>query len=476
MLDYLNKSLKKLDVSADWISLRLVKDLGRSKHIRNGKIRKNLRYENLGVMVEVLKDGFFSYAGTCNINSEGIQNAVNQACRYADIFSKYKIHNFEMTERPPFQGKIKQEKSCLVDSLSELEIIDLLMMANNKMKVSPKIVTAESIIDVINSTTFYVSSNGSLWEQENEFVVSESQVTAVDGPITQSRSNGMECGQDFENIFNKEKILNTADTISREVLELLNAQECPDGKRDLLLDTDQMYLQIHESIGHPLELDRILGDERNYAGHSFVKRDDFGNLKYGSDKLNIVFDPTYQGELASYKVDDGGNIAQKEYLIKNGKLERGIGGLESQKRSGILGTSSFRASSWNRPPIDRMGNINMLSGNHSFDEIVSSTEKGIYMQTNKSWSIDDYRIKFQFGTEYGRLIENGKLTKTVKNPNYRGKTLPFWHSLDKVGSIETIKVWGSPFCGKGEPNQAIKVGHVSPVCLFRNVEVFGGGS
>jgi predicted Zn-dependent protease len=166
--------------------------------------------------------------------------------------------------------------------------------------------------------------------------------------------------------------------------------------------------------------------------------------------------------------------AQKEYLIKDGILLRGLGGLESQARSQVPGVANLRASSWNRPPIDRMANLNLEAGESSWEEIIGSTEQGVYMQSNRSWSIDDYRNKFQFGCEYARLIEGGKLTKTLKNPNYRGITANFWHGLIAVGDSNTREIYGTPYCGKGEPNQSIRVGHASPVCAFGNVEVFGG--
>ncbi|MEN9235509.1 MAG: TldD/PmbA family protein, partial [Gloeomargarita sp. GMQP_bins_25] len=231
----------------------------------------------------------------------------------------------------------------------------------------------------------------------------------------------------------------------------------------------------HESVGHPLELDRILGDERNYAGWSFVRLADFGQLQYGSPLMNITFDPTVPGEFATYAYDDTGEPAQREYLIKEGKLLRGLGSRESQGRSGVSGVACGRACSWNRPPIDRMANLNLEPGSGDLQAVISDIEQGIYMESNRSWSIDDYRRKFQFGCEYARLIENGQFTKTLKNPNYRGVTLDFWRNLVRVGGPETWEMYGSPYCGKGEPNQAIRVGHGSPVAVFADVEVFGGG-
>jgi predicted Zn-dependent protease len=205
-----------------------------------------------------------------------------------------------------------------------------------------------------------------------------------------------------------------------------------------------------------------------------VKLDDFGKLQYGSKLMNATYDPTYTGQFASFAFDDGGLKAEKEYLIKKGLLVRGLGGKESQIRSGVPGVANFRSSSWNRAPIDRMGNINLEPGDSTFDEIISSVNKGVYMESNRSWSIDDYRNKFQFGCEYGKLIENGKLTKTVRNPNYRAISNPFWNSLKMIGNQDTFEMYGTPYCGKGEPNQIIRVGHASPVCLFKDVAIFGG--
>ena len=219
-----------------------------------------------------------------------------------------------------------------------------------------------------------------------------------------------------------------------------------------------------------------MGDERNYAGGSFVKPSDFGTLSYGSPLMNITFNPTVSGEFASYGFDDTGATATKEYLVKDGVLQRGLGSLESQSRLNVEGVACARATSWNRPPIDRMANINLESGTESLDEMLAGIERGIYMEANRSWSIDDQRHKFQFGCEYAKLIEGGQLTKTVKNPNYRATTPQFWHSLVNVGNDSTWKMYGTPFCGKGEPNQIIRVGHGSPVCAFENIEVFGGAA
>ncbi|MDY6994306.1 MAG: TldD/PmbA family protein, partial [Pseudomonadota bacterium] len=214
------------------------------------------------------------------------------------------------------------------------------------------------------------------------------------------------------------------------------------------------------------------GDERNYAGTSFVTLDMFGHYLYGSELLNITYDPTPLAQFATYGFDDEGLAAEKTYIIRNGILTTPLGGALSQARAGLPGVANARATSWNRPPIDRMANLNLEPGNSRLEEMLQAVERGILMKTNLSWSIDDSRNKFQFGCEWGQMIEQGELTQVVKNPNYRGISATFWRNLQQVGN--TQELFGLPFCGKGEPNQVIRVGHASPYCLFAQVDVFGG--
>jgi predicted Zn-dependent protease len=190
--------------------------------------------------------------------------------------------------------------------------------------------------------------------------------------------------------------------------------------------------------------------------------------------MNVSFDPTKANSFASYAFDDAGAPARRELLIEGGLLKRGLGSVESQARSGLPGVANFRASSWNRAPIDRMANVNLEPGTSTLEDMIASVEDGILMSTNRSWSIDDYRNKFQFGCEQGRVIKNGKIAGVVRNPNYRGVTVDFWNRLRAVG--RDTETYGTPYCGKGEPSQVIRVGHSSPPCLFTDVQVFGGQS
>jgi len=472
----LTQRLNNLRHQCDWIGLREIKETIKAYVARNGKLEQNATSIDHGCMVEVLVDGHFAYCGTSDMSDQALQNACDRATSLARLMSSQKIFPFNMDHRQPKSGHYHSPAQFSHESVVAGDVMEMLIEATKKMKVSDKIVNCVAYASLVQQEIILVSTSGSQIQQHLSLVSTNLSATAQETTEIQTRTTGMPCLQGGLELLNRDVILREAERVGKEALELLQAEQCPTGTYDLVLAADQMYLQVHESIGHPLELDRILGDERNYAGWSFIKPADFGHLQYGSPLLNVVFDPSVVDEFASYAFDDTGLPAQREYLIKDGVLLCGLGGIDSQRRSGIPGVACTRASSWNRAPIDRMANINIEPGNSSFEDMISGVERGIYMTTNASWSIDDYRNKFQFGCEYGKLIENGKFTKTLKNPNYRGITASFWKNLKKVGDSSTFKSWGTSFCGKGEPNQAIRVGHAVPVCLFENIEVFGGAA
>ena len=330
----------------------------------------------------------------------------------------------------------------------------------------------------------YLSSDGARTEQHWEFTVPSMVVTAHDKGMTQVRSSGGQgnglCQQGGIEVLERAGFRTKAGPrAAREALELLAAAPCPSGSMDVILMPDQMTLQIHESIGHPLELDRILGDERNFAGTSFVTLDMFGQYLYGSELLNVSHDPGLAHEFAGFAFDDDGLPAVRTMLIERGRLMRPLGGSLSQARArerghDVGGVATTRSAGWNRAPIDRMSNLNIEPGDQSLEEMIAATELGVLMHTNCSWSIDDSRNKFQFGCEYARMVRGGRVAEVVRNPNYRGISATFWRSLAGVGRADTVELSGTPFCGKGEPSQAIRVGHASPPCRFTNVDVFGG--
>lgn len=466
-------ALDKARQRAEWAGLRYSREITTHRSVRNDHPDKNESTIDEGVMAEVLVDGHFGYAATADLTPEGVARAFQRALASTAATSDHKVHAFSPEERPAAKGSFRSSRRQELEHTSLRDITDCLLAASKAMAASPLVVNRSAHAMLIQTDIHFLSSNGSDAHQNFDMVSLGLGATAAEGTESQTRSWNR-TGQWGGELFQVEEIEKEAKLVGAQALELLKAENCPAGRMDLILMPDQMMLQIHESIGHPLELDRILGDERNYAGWSFVKADDFGKLQYGSKVMNVTFDPTRENEFASYAFDDGGHRATREFLVKDGVLVRGLGSLESQRRSGIPGVANFRASSWNRAPIDRMANINLEPGTASLDEMIKNVKRGVLMQTNRSWSIDDYRNKFQFGCEYGQLIEDGKIVKTVRNPNYRGVTVDFWNRLAAVG--RTIDTHGTPYCGKGEPNQIIRVGHSSPPCLFQDVEVFGGQS
>jgi predicted Zn-dependent protease len=443
--------------------------------IRNEKLEESSTTIDQGVRVEVMENGFIGYAGTQDISPDGIKRAEDRARSMARAGSKNPVFQFSESVRPFAKGVYKTPIQKSIDAVSLKQIMDLLMDCSRAMKISDKIVQRTAGAIIIETQIHSRGPNGSETVQDFSIIGLNIAATAQDGSEVQTRTlNGRSAGYQIgSELFSRHRLLPNCETVAKQAIELVEAENCPTDTRDLLIGPDQMYIQIHESIGHPLELDRILGDERNFAGWSFVKEEDFGKLQYGSDLMNISFDPTRFGEIASYGFDDSGEPAKKEFLIKDGILVRALGGLESQARSTVPGVANFRSSSWNRAPIDRMANINLETGTSTLEDMIASMQQGLIVHSNNSWSIDDYRDKFQFGCEYGQIVENGKITKVVKNSNYRGRTLQFWRSLAMVG--DTQETYGTMTCGKGEPSQLIRVGHVSPYCLFKNIEVFGGG-
>ena len=479
MISELNTALASLHLPADWIGLRAVKETSTLRGVRDGNPEYNGQAFNQGVMVEVLVNGQMGYGATNSLTLPHIQQAAQQAYQQAIAASQWAIHTTPLSARPKVVGEYISPFEKSFDTLGAGKINDLLVQLCRTMKVSDKIVKTSASATTTDTESWFVSSNGSQVYQKILGLQSHFGVTAQDGAVVQQRTNNgfrAHCYQGGWELFPPPDLWARAAQVGEQAVELLTAEECPTGPTSLVLAPDQMMLQIHESVGHPLELDRILGDERNYAGGSFVKPKDFGSLSYGSPLMNITFDPTASGEFASYDFDDTGAPATREFLIKDGQLLRGLGSLESQSRLQVEGVACARASSWNRPPIDRMANLNLEPGTASLADLIGGVENGVYMESNRSWSIDDQRHKFQFGCEYAKRIENGVLTQTLRNPNYRATTPSFWHSLVKVGDASTWQMYGTPYCGKGEPNQVIRVGHGSPVCVFENVEVFGGGS
>lgn len=474
----LDSALAGIGAEADWVGLRFVEEFTQRRSVRNGKPEANAIRIERGAMVEALVNGQIAYAATADTSAAGLRAAVKRAAQLAKLTAPSKAAELSVEQRVQSSGHYRTHRKLGFDQVSLAETTDRLIQACAHLRVDDRIVSSVAELQLVELQTAYASSNGTRVRQNLLMVSQGFSATVQDGGETQHRSlNGHSArsSQSGLDVLDWERLYAECERVGSQAIELLGAEECPSGRFDVVLAPDQMMLQIHESIGHPLELDRILGDERNYAGWSFIRPEDFGHLRYGSGLLNVTFDPFHPGEFAGYAFDDGGAPADRQYLIRDGILQRGLGGLESQARSGIPGVANFRATSWNRAPIDRMANINVEPGQSSFEELIGAINRGVYMEANRSWSIDDYRNKFQFGCEYAREIVDGRLGRVLKNPGYRGVTVPFWNNLKGVGCAADMRAFGTPNCGKGEPNQVIRVGHASPPCWFADVDVFGGG-
>jgi predicted Zn-dependent protease len=449
------------------ISLYYKQEDYRKSVFLNGKKERINRGKDSGVMISIAKDGKVFRQASPTIDEFYLKSLIDQSIKNFNVLegSFLSDNSFQL-----HSGEIIELNSLATIPLSEIN--KYLIEATKPINDWVNFIRAS--LSETQETRVLVNSKGGVFSDQKIYTDFYLDLMGSRNGINQNRSNG---GVVFQGPVSQ-KFLSDIEALKeslyRELEALFCAPACPKMTGDLILPSDQMYIQIHESIGHPLELDRILGDERNYAGGSFVERDDFGKLRYGPDIMNVVFAPNQKSQPVAQQFDDTGMAANDEYLIKNGVLMAGIGGAESQKRSGLVGTSSTRCSSWNRPPIDRMGNINLLPGKSSLDEMVTSVENGILMKTNRSWSIDDQRDKFQFGCEVGYLIKDGVIKHAVRDPNYEGRTVPFWNSLKMVGASSTVGDFGTSNCGKGEPNQAIRVGHQSPACLFSQISIFPG--
>ena len=480
MLESLGRDFRAIAPAVDFCALRFMEESSELLTVRQDVAEPAQLSTDRGAMVTVIDKGGLGYAATSDLTPAGLREAAGRAKRLAGLTAGRTVVDYSKIAMPRPTGRYESPLAVDPARLSRREKVELLAGEAKNCRIDDRIVDWEASLWTTHTRQAYFTADGGEVEQVFHYLVPNMSATAHANGVTQTRThagrgNGY-CRQGGLEILDSFGLKGSGRSVAEGALELLAAPNCPSGRMEVLLMPDQMMLQIHESIGHPLELDRILGDERNFAGTSFVTLDMFGTYRYGSPLLDVTFDPTRPEEYASYGWDDDGLAAERHYLIRKGLLERPLGGAVSQARAGIAGVANTRACAWNRAPIDRMANLNIEPGTSTLDELIAGIDHGVMMRTNVSWSIDDSRNKFQFGCEWGRVIRNGRLAEVVRNPNYRGISATFWRSLAGVGDASTFEVMGTPFCGKGEPNQVIRCGHASPACRFTGVEVFGGAA
>ena len=476
MLDLAHQAVEAArKAGADYADARFVSEESESLSVNNQEMEGIDRSLSQGVGIRVLVGGYWGFAATARSTPEDLDRTAELAVGIARAASRLPMDPVRLAEIEPVKaewGTAVQEDPFAV-SLDEK--VALLMEASRRMQQVKGLSFGEATLDFYRRRTSFGSSEGAAIDQTIVHSGGGIQATAISDGEMQKRSfpnsfRGHIRAAGYEHIRTL-GLTEEAERVAGEAVELLSAEDCPSEVTSLVLDSSQVILQMHESVGHPLELDRVLKMEEAYAGTSFVGLEDRGQLRYGSDKVTIVMDTTIPGGLGSFGYDDEGVPAQRVALIEDGVFQNFISSRETAPIVGQTSTGAMRADGWQNLPLIRMTNINLEPGEGTLAEILGDTPDGIYMTTNTSWSIDDKRVNFQFGCEVAWRIKDGKLTEMYKNPNYNGITTEFWGSCDAIGGSEEWVLWGTPNCGKGQPGQVARVGHGAAPARFRNVRV-----
>jgi TldD protein len=448
--------------------------------MRNGNLKSATSARESGIGIRVLYKGAWGFSAASDLN--GLAGLFDRAFENARVAAERVTFPIRLAEKDAIQARF--ESPCRINPF-EIPLADKVAF----LKAMDARLDQKGVFQRISGMTFihkqvvFLDSEGSQIEKQITEVFAGMEVDGLD-----------EHGETFERKFNLDQrgdsrgwesldqsfFTENADRIVKELNQVLTAEACPKDLRSIILLPGIMYLQTHETIGHALELDRILGYELAYAGGSFVTLNDFGKLRYGSERLTVRADATLTNSPGSFGFDDDGVPAQNNLLIDKGILVGAITGRQmveeanaTARRTIFSGSGGAnRATAFYRVPIERMTNINIDPGRDgSLEDIISNTGKGILLDGDRSWSIGSNREQFHFGTEIGWLVEDGKLTRPVKNSTYKGDTLKFWNSLSAVGDESTWEVKYVDNCGKGQPNQVMQLGHGVPVCRFENVQI-----
>lgn len=459
----------------DYADCRYVKRERENIRVTDGTVDTLARDLDVGVGIRLLADGAWGFAATAVLSSADLKKTANKALQIARASATTKRTPVRLADQKPFVDHYKSK--CKKDpfAVGVDDKLALLMKVDSALRKSSKIKKAESSMMFLRTNKLFVSTDGAEIEQDIVESGAGYNVIAFDGKEVQKRSYPNSFGGDFAALgyefVEGLNLLDHTDRVVDEAIALLSAEPCPDTTTTIVIAAPMMALQVHESCGHPTELDRVLGTEISLAGGSFMTIDKLNKLKYGSDIVNITADATSPGGLGTFGYDDEGVKAQRTPLIQNGLF---VGYLTSRETAPVIKKKSngaMRADGWNRIPLIRMTNINLEPGEWEFDDLIADTSDGIYFDLNKSWSIDDKRLNFQFGTECAWEIKNGKRGRMFKNPVYTGITPEFWNSCDAICNEKYWHIWGVPNCGKGEPMQTAHVAHGASPARFRNVKV-----
>ncbi len=461
---------------ATYADVRIVRREEELITVKNGMVAAISHEVSHGFGVRVIADGAWGFAASSLITAEEVDRVAALAVQIARASAM--VPGRQPVQLTPVEPAVARYISPLQKDPFAVpleEKVALLLQADAEMRRVKGIGVTQSNFVAFREEKTFASSEGAYVEQVLTETGAGIEATAVGEGEVQRRSYPTSFGRQqlqlgYEAVEAMDLVAHAGPT-AEEAVALLSAPQCPQMVTTIILESSQLALQIHESCGHPTELDRVLGTEASYAGTSFLTLDKLGTLRYGSPIVNIVADATTPTGLGSFAYDDEGVPAQRVYLVREGIF----GGYQSSRETAVVlgGRSSggMRADGWGNLPLIRMTNINLEPGEWTLEDLIADTEEGFYLATNRSWSIDDRRVNFQFGTEVAYEIRGGKLGRLYKNPTYTGITPEFWGSCDAICNADHWRVWGTPNCGKGEPPQTAHVGHGCAPARFRNVQI-----
>lgn len=463
---------------AKYADVRAVDLRQRYLSTKNGQAAQVRESQSMGVGVRVVANGAWGFAATDDLARSSIDRAAALAVEIARASATAKKHNVQLAKERKVLAR--WEAPCRIDpfSIPVSSCLKLMLDVDAELRRVKGVTLAEASMDFRRIEQLFLSTAGSeIYQVKTQtgagFVATSFAAGAIQRRSYPNSFGGQHQTRGYE-LVEELDLLGNAPRIAEEAVALHQAGQCPAGVKDIILDGSQVGLQVHESIGHPIELDRVLGTEANFAGMSFLTLEKLGSLKYATEIVNVVADatPAHGPGLGMFAYDDEGVPAQCTPIIKDGLF---VGYLTSRETAAAVGqahsSGAMRAESWHRIPLIRMTNVSLLPGDWKLADLIADTDDGIYMETNRSWSIDDRRYNFQFGTEIGWEIRGGKKTRMFKNPSYGGITTEFWNSCDAICDAGQWTLWGTPNCGKGQPMQTMGTGHGASPARFRRVQV-----
>jgi len=462
-----------LAAGAEYADARAVVEREQEVSTKNGRVETLDDRESEGIGVRVLVDGAWGFACSSRLDEAGARDAAARATGFARAAPTRNGRRLAPVQ--PVSGSYATRVEQDPFSVSLADKIELCLRAESAAR-HPGVKVTSAAARALEQRKHLVTSVGT--DVEHLLVECGAGVDALaagDG-LFQQRSypnafGGSSAQAGWEYVESL-RLPEMAPRLGEEAAALLKADICPAGVTTLVIDSEQTALQVHESVGHPTELDRIYGTEAAYAGTSFLSPDDLGSLRYGSELMNVTADSTTDRGLGTFGWDDEGVPAVREPIVAGGVLSGFLTSRETAAQIGSGAGGSMRAETWNRMPLVRMTNLHLEPGDGgTLEDIIADVDDGIFVSTNRSWSIDDKRLNFQFGTQIAWEIKRGKLGRMLRDAVYTGITPQFWGSLDAVGSPETWVLYGLTNCGKGQPGQSAHVSHGAPVSRFRNVQV-----